>query len=142
MLAGAMDYRQLTAPCGLDCFNCAVYLAREDPELRAKVAARLGVPPERAACAGCRAVQGAPAHLGGQPCRVWRCISQKGHTFCHECDEFPCDALHPYADQAAARPHNTKVFNLCLIKRLGVERWGAEKAAQVRATYFGKKFEV
>ncbi|HEY3353834.1 MAG TPA: DUF3795 domain-containing protein [Polyangia bacterium] len=55
-----MDYAQLTAPCGLDCFNCALYLAREDPELRAKVAVRLGVPPERAACAGCRAAPPPP----------------------------------------------------------------------------------
>ena len=138
-----MDYRQLTAPCGLGCFNCAVYRAREDDTLRATVAQRLGIPPERAVCPGCRAAKGAPRHLGERgPCKVWRCISAKGHEFCFECDEFPCDALHPYADKAAERPHNTKVFNLCLIKRLGVERWAQEKAAQVRQTYYQKKFEI
>lgn len=25
-----MDYFQMTAPCGLDCFNCHFFLARED----------------------------------------------------------------------------------------------------------------
>jgi hypothetical protein len=25
-----MDYFRMTAPCGLDCFNCTFYLARED----------------------------------------------------------------------------------------------------------------
>jgi len=138
-----MDYHQLTAPCGLDCFNCAVYLAREDPKLRETVAARLGVPPERAICPGCHAAQGAPAHFGDRgPCKVWRCISKKGLDFCGDCEEFPCDALHPYADMASERPHNTKVFNLCLIKRMGVERWAQEKAAKVRAKYYKGKFEI
>lgn len=28
-----MDYRHMTAPCGLDCFNCYFYLATQgDPE--------------------------------------------------------------------------------------------------------------
>ena len=27
-----MDYYQMTAPCGLDCFNCHFYLARKDKE--------------------------------------------------------------------------------------------------------------
>jgi Protein of unknown function (DUF3795) len=25
----------MTAPCGLDCFNCHFYLAKEDPESKA-----------------------------------------------------------------------------------------------------------
>ena len=32
-----MDYHQLTAPCGLDCFNCAFFLAPEDPEAKAQI---------------------------------------------------------------------------------------------------------
>jgi len=27
-----MDYLKMTAPCGLDCFNCQYFLAREDQE--------------------------------------------------------------------------------------------------------------
>ena len=27
-----MDYFQMTAPCGLDCFNCHFFLAHEDQE--------------------------------------------------------------------------------------------------------------
>ena len=27
-----MDYYQMTAPCGLDCFNCTFFLAHEDQE--------------------------------------------------------------------------------------------------------------
>jgi hypothetical protein len=29
-----MDYKRMTSPCGLDCFNCLMYLASEDEELR------------------------------------------------------------------------------------------------------------
>jgi hypothetical protein len=138
-----MDFRQLTAPCGLDCFNCVVYRANTDASLRQHVAKRLGVPVDKAVCPGCRAVQGAPAHLGAPgPCKVWRCISKKGLEFCFECIDFPCDALHPYVDRAAERPHNTKVFNLCLIKRMGLQRWAEDKAASVRETYYQGKLDL
>jgi hypothetical protein len=138
-----MDYRHMTAPCGLDCFNCPVYLASENEELRKAVAARLGLPPEKAVCGGCRDENGTIACVGMTgPCKVFRCISEKDIDFCCDCDEFPCDHLHPYADMAAERPHNTKVFNLCLIKRMGVEAWGREKAASVKKTYYSGELEL
>jgi hypothetical protein len=71
-----------------------------------------------------------------EPCNVYRCISKKGIDFCFECPDFPCDHLHPYADKASQRPHNTKVFNLCLMKKMGVETWAKTKAKNVRDTYF------
>jgi hypothetical protein len=139
----AMDYREMTAPCGLDCFNCPVYLARDKAELREKIAANIGVPPERAFCDGCRPQGGAIACLGHtEPCNAYRCAEEKGVDFCCDCDDFPCDHLHPYADKAAQVPHNTKVFNLCLIKKMGLEKWAAEKAAAVKATYFKGKWKI
>jgi hypothetical protein len=39
---------------------------------------------------------------------------------------------HPYADQATARPHNTKLFNLCLIKKIGLDQWAKDKALNVK----------
>jgi hypothetical protein len=138
-----MDYRQMTAPCGLDCWNCPVYMAGSDDGLRSKVAERLGVPVEKAVCRGCRHEEGRIEAIGRtQPCYVYKCIKDKGLEFCHECGDFPCDYLHPYADQAGQRPHNTKVFNLCLIKRMGLEGWAKEKAAQVKANYFQGKLKL
>lgn len=137
MKGGLMDYKQMTAPCGLDCFNCGVYLAGKDEALRANIAKRLGVPPEKVACKGCRNENGTIALIGmTEPCKVYKCISKKGMDFCFECPDFPCDNLHPYADMALQRPHNTKVFNLCLIKKMGVEAWATTKAKSVRDTYF------
>lgn len=132
-----MDYRRMTAPCGLDCFNCPVYLAKDNERLRAAVARNLNIPEEKVVCRGCRDEKGTIGFLGmTEPCNVYRCIQKKGLDFCCDCPDFPCDYLHPYADKAAERPHNTKVFNLCLIKKMGLQAWAESKARSVRETYF------
>lgn len=138
-----MDYQQMTSPCGLDCFNCPAYLANEDAQLRASIAEKLGLPYEKARCEGCRNACGTIAFLGdSDPCDVFRCAGEKGLTFCYQCGDFPCDHLHPYADQASVRPHNTKVFNLCLIKKMGLDAWAESKAISVKQTYFNGKLRV
>lgn len=77
-----------------------------------------------------------------ESCNVYRCTQEKGLDFCYECSDFPCDYLHPYADMASKVPHNTKVFNLCLMKKMGLEEWAAEKAKSVKDTYFKGKFKL
>ncbi len=141
--ATIMDYQQMTSSCGLDCFNCPAYLANDYLKLRIDIAERLGLLPEKATCNGCRNPEGIIAFLGDQgPCVVFNCTKQKGITYCCECAEIPCDHLQPYADQAAVRQHNTKLFNLCLIKKMGVERWAEEKSLKVKQTYFQGKFSM
>jgi hypothetical protein len=135
-----MDYEQMTAPCGLACFNCVVYLANENQEIRAAVAQQTGLPAEKVGCKGCREVKGKCPVLPGE-CHVYPCAEQHGVKFCCDCSDFPCDFLHPYADQAAQLPHNTKVFNLCLIKKMGLEEWAKDKAKAVEETYFKGKFK-
>lgn len=138
-----MDYLELTAPCGLDCWNCALYQAQGDPGLRRAIAKKNGRPPEQCHCPGCRASGGAIAFLGmKEPCKVWRCTSSRGYLLCIECDDFPCDHLHPLADLAGERPHNTKVYNLCQIRKLGLAAWAEQKALGVRQTYFKGKLEL
>ncbi|MCD4848266.1 MAG: DUF3795 domain-containing protein [Candidatus Aegiribacteria sp.] len=138
-----MDYLQMTAPCGLDCFNCMMYLANENEALRANISQQLGVSIEQASCGGCRNEDGKIAFLGmTEPCNVYKCIGKKGIKFCSECNDFPCDHLHPYADKAAQVPHNTKVFNLCLIKKMGLESWAKDKAKSVQETYFKKAWKI
>lgn len=142
-----MDYRHMTAPCGLDCFNCYFYLATQGDADALKITKSfhdtMGVPEEVMRCYGCRAHEGQPPmHKASMdregPCPAYGCSQAKGHEFCCDCDEFPCDNLHPYADRADKVPHNTKVFNLCLIKRMGLEKWAEEKAGKVREVYFTK----
>lgn len=138
-----MDYKQMTSPCGIDCFNCPVYLANESEEWRTIVSQHLGIPPEKAVCGGCRNENGTIACLNMTgPCNVYRCIDKLDIAFCFECSDFPCDHLHPYADEASQKPHNIKVFNLCLIKKMGLEAWAQDKAQRVRETYFSEKWKI
>lgn len=136
-----MDYEKMTAPCGLACFNCVVYLAKDDIKIRKRVAKQFNIPLEKVYCKGCRAVKG-KCPVVSMECRVYPCAKKKGVKFCFECKEFPCDLLHPYADKADSLPHNTKVFNLCLIKRMGLKKWAKEKAKKVKKDYFEKKWQM
>ncbi|ACL06367.1 conserved hypothetical protein [Desulfatibacillum aliphaticivorans] len=139
-----MDYAFMTAPCGLDCFNCIYFLAHEDDaamEEVKKISEQYGTPIDVMLCMGCRAHDGRiplHQHLFGEDhrCASYECVKGKELEFCGDCDDFPCDFLHPYADMSTELPHNFKVFNLCLIKRMGVDKWAETKSAQVRHDYF------
>jgi len=138
-----MDYLRMTAPCGLDCFNCPVYLAKDNERLRAAIAKRENIPPEKVSCLGCRNENGTMKWMDWtEPCSVYKCITRKNIDFCCDCEDFPCDNLHPYADRASERPHNTRVFNLCLIKKMGLENWARNKARDVKDTYFRGQFKL
>lgn len=138
-----MDYERLTAPCGIDCFNCPAYLAKDNERLKAAMAKTMNVDPDRVICRGCRDEGGTVSCIGmTEPCNVWKCISNKEISFCSDCADFPCDHLHPYADKASERPHNTKIFNLSLIKKMGLEDWANNKAKSVRDTYFKGQFKL
>jgi len=145
-----MDYGQMTAPCGLDCFNCHFYLARKDKEamnMVEKLSKEYDIPVDIMLCKGCRSHNGRiplQKHVFGDAhrCAAYECSQGKGLRYCGDCDEFPCDNLHPYADKAGALPHNIKVFNLCLIKKMGLEKWAKTKASEVRKIYFTKPWTL
>ncbi len=145
-----MDYTHLTAPCGLDCFNCAFFLVDIDEEASKQVkkwSNELQIPLEIMKCRGCRSHDGQiplQKHIFGEQhrCAAYECGKEKSHEFCGNCDDFPCDKLHPYADKADTLPHNIKVFNLCLINKMGLEEWAKTKAAEVRKTYFSKPWTL
>ncbi|MDM8549182.1 DUF3795 domain-containing protein [Desulfobacterales bacterium HSG2] len=128
-----IDYNQMTAPCGLPCFECYLHLAGESGELQTMLSEAFGIPFEQALCKGCRNEGGKCAHLPVS-CTLYPCAEEKGVEFCCDCSEFPCDRLHPYADMAKLW-HNTKVFNLCLIKKMGLESWAQNKAKSVLEVY-------
>lgn len=145
-----MDYLKMTAPCGLDCFNCQFFRAHKDPAALVEVqnlSEQLNIPVEVMLCNGCRAHDGKiplQKHIFGEAhyCAAYECIKEKGFDFCGDCEDFPCDHLHPFADKADVLPHNTKVYNLCLIKKMGLGQWAATKAADVRRDYFTKPWSL
>jgi len=130
--------KTMTSPCGLPCFHCPAHQALNDSALRKKVSSVLGVPLEKATCLGCRRSKGRIGILkADETCRVFLCATE---NFCHECNDFPCKRLQPYADKAHF-PHNTKMYQLCMMKKLGLERWAAEEAAKIWDTYRTKAFD-
>jgi len=38
-------------------------------------------------------------------------------------------------------PHNMKLFNLCRIQAVGLQRWAEDEAAEIRVRYFTGKFK-
>jgi hypothetical protein len=133
--------KKLTSPCGLPCFHCTAYLARTIPEIRKKTAKALGIPEEKAVCEGCRPQEGRIKLLKpGQQCKIYECVEEKGIEFCNECEDFPCERFQPYADKSHF-PHNTQMYQLCMMKKLGFEKWAEEEAAKIWDTYRTKAFD-
>ena len=133
--------KRLTSPCGIPCFHCPAYMASSNPEIRKRVAETLNVPEEKAACEGCRAQEGRIRVLNPDvQCKIFSCAAGKGVEFCHECDDFPCGRFQPYADKAQY-PHNTKMYQLCMMKKLGFEKWADEEARKIWDTYRTTPFD-
>lgn len=133
--------KALTAPCGLDCFNCEIFEKNLSEHFTEVIHKKLGVPKEDIPCKGCREQDGRHYHLPNEGCATLNCVKERGLEFCCDCGEFPCALLAPMADGAATYPHNLKVYNLGRIKNIGLERW-IEEAGLIRKKYYTGKFKV
>jgi hypothetical protein len=129
----------LVAPCGIDCGTCELNMCKDNPQLLDVLVSK-GIPKEKIPCNGCRSIQG-DCPVIKDKCETYKCVTQKNVEFCFECDEFPCVKLQPSADRANILPHNMKVFNLCTIKREGVENF-VLKSTEIKQRYYAGKMEV
>ncbi|UCE65839.1 MAG: DUF3795 domain-containing protein [Candidatus Zixiibacteriota bacterium] len=134
--------RDLTAPCGLGCFVCDIYEENLTEKTAEFIHQKMGIPKEEIPCKGCRQQDGKHFHLSSEGCATLNCAREKGVEFCCECTDFPCSLLAPLADGAERYPHNMKLFNLCRIKKAGIDRWIEEEAGDIRKKYFTYKFIV
>ncbi len=133
--------KDLTAPCGLDCFNCELYENNLTSKFTGLIHEKFGVSEQDIPCKGCRQQDGNHFHLTDKGCVTLNCVKAKGVELCCDCGEFPCSYLAPMADGSTKYPHNIKVYNLCRIKKVGIELW-IEEAGQIRKKYFTGKFVV
>ena len=137
--------RELTAPCGIDCFNCQIYEEVITDEFKNQLAAAYGIEPDSIPCSGCRALKGNRVAFDTRlafACDTYTCVTGRGHEFCFECADFPCARLQPTADRAETFPHNMKVFNLCRMKAAGVEKWADEESVAIRQRYYKGKLII
>jgi len=138
--SGEMDNRKsLIAPCGLDCGICELYLSREDEQLREALISK-GIPEAVLPCDGCRATEGGCPVID-EKCVTFECAEAKEISFCSQCSDFPCMKLAPAADRADTLPHNTKLYNLCIIRSHGVEDL-IEKSLEIKQSYYTGKIKI
>ena len=117
---------QLLTPCGYCCLSCPSYEESTctDEVAFQKEAARANLTVEevRGSCAGCRPKQGMP--FGDVLCQTFDCcVNKKSLDFCYQCEDFPCPKLAPISERAEVRRHNTKIYNLLMLKKLGLDEY-------------------
>ena len=129
----------LVAPCGIDCGICELYTCRADARLFSALMLR-GIPMDKIPCDGCRSIEG-NCPVIKEECETYKCVAEKKVEFCSGCSEFPCVKLHPSSKRADVLPHNMKVYNLCTIKREGVEAF-VEKSSEIKKRYYTGIMEI
>jgi len=135
-----VDKIALTAPCGFDCFNCEIYEENLTEEFSELIHTKSGVAKEKIPCKGCRVQDGKHYHLA-DGCATLDCAKGRGVDLCCDCEEFPCELLAPIADGAGMYPHNMKVYNLCRIRAIGIEKC-IEESTKLRKKYYTGTFVV
>ncbi|MHA1785600.1 MAG: DUF3795 domain-containing protein [Candidatus Helarchaeota archaeon] len=88
---------------------------------------------------GCRGQQGKISKF--PTCKTYACVMSKGHDFCFECEEFPCEKLQPIVNFEIFTPHNSKIYNLLMIQKLGLEKWNSIYKEKSDLYYRGKKVQ-
>lgn len=139
---------QLVAPCGYCCQSCPIYKYGEcsnevviDNMRKRLESVGMSVDDEvPKICPGCRPKQG--DLLGQGICATYDCcVNKKRLNFCYECEDFPCLKPAPVAELAKIRTHNFKIYNLLILKKLGLEDFVA-KSRELRSQYARGKTPV
>lgn len=107
--------------CGLNCGACPVGLANDtdDTETLARLAKEWGLEQSELSCAGCKGEVTIPFCAR---CEMRKCAISRGHEFCFQCADFPCETLAGFRNDRM--PHHSVVLrNLKRIREMGVENW-------------------
>jgi len=89
--------------CGLNCAKCKMVGEGE--------------------CKGCRG----PLEQHWTPgCVFQPCAKDRGHRYCFECDDFPCEKLQAFASDGYDH-HRLAVENMKRMKEIGLEKWLAQQ---------------
>ncbi|MFO7918869.1 MAG: DUF3795 domain-containing protein [Anaerolineae bacterium] len=89
--------------CGLNCARCTLLAEGE--------------------CEGCR---GSLDQHWSPDCEFLACARDKGHTYCFQCDDFPCDELEAFAADGYEH-HRLTVENMKRMREVGLAKWIAEQ---------------
>jgi len=68
-------------------------------------------------------------------------VTSKGFDFCYECEDFPCEMLEPIVNFEIFAPHNSKVYNLVMIQKHGLDEWDKICNEKTTLYYQGRKVQ-
>lgn len=95
---------EMIAACGLDCSECDIRRAKDDPGLAQEIIdwfqreLNVEVKPEELRCGWCK---GERAHHWSPDCWILGCcVDDKGLEFCFQCEDFPCQELAEWAKRS------------------------------------------
>ena len=116
------EEKKLIAVCGLYCKTCTAYIAtHEDPERLTMLANYFNMDEEEIKCNGCRSDKRGPYC---SVCKMFSCAWEKGHEFCHECNEYPCEDITRFQSEA---PHRNDLWlDNNRMKEVGCANWIGE----------------
>jgi hypothetical protein len=113
-----MYMEELIAVCGIDCGSCIIRRAPHDTEAAEHVVSWFKkegwlkedegiteVIERKMYCKGCR---NDPSVHWSPDCKILKCCTDKGYTFCYECSDFPCVLL---TERAKENSHYNESLN-------------------------------
>jgi hypothetical protein len=94
---------EMIAVCGLECHKCDIREATDNPQVAQQIAdwfkkkRNEDVKLEDIRCLGCKGDRN--RHWSADCWILQCCVDEKGHQFCCDCDQFPCDRLVEWSRQ-------------------------------------------
>ena len=124
--------------CGLNCARCDIRQAGLGDERLMdemvewfKEKSDTVVEPEQIMCDGCR---GPLEHHWSPDCKMMKCAGERGHVYCFECDDFPCEKLEEFSRDCVAH-HARTVDNLKRMREIGLDDWIKEEESRGRCVF-------
>jgi len=89
--------------------------------MKQKVAKLNNITIQEVECAGCNI--NIDSNKTYKLCPTYLCCQEKGYKFCSQCNIYPCEKLHLKCDNNSLANGNTKLYNMCKIKLLSINKW-------------------
>jgi ribosomal protein L40E len=123
------------APCGLYCGVCGILYAHRDNNVKfkEKLSVVYAVPIDQIRCEGCLS---GDVFMYCQVCPIKACAQSKGYEGCHQCGQFPCQAIEDFP-----MPVGKKVIMRAVPFRRehGTEAWMADEEQRYVCSHCGNK---
>ena len=138
--------KNLIGRCGFYCGVCEVYRAYKDSrELQEKLAKKYNCSPEEVRCEGCQAMDiygWAHEKEWGANCKILKCLTTQGLTFCFECTEYDNCQQHSQFASVCLKLGMDLKRNLQIIQKGESSEWLLEQDKKWRCPKCGNRIIV